>query len=142
LASRERRRVAEILAISSTAARNEASFVLDGLLNPVIFLTNWIEADRISSAVTGGSKLKRGLMFLHMGVWRLALAFGVRFGVWRSVRINQSTLAVSAGHFHGPYDERDPPGLGLSGFDHGATETGTKKTSQLNILIKFSKLLP
>jgi hypothetical protein len=82
LASSERRRVAEILAISSTAARNEASFAFDGLLNPVIFLTNWIEADRISSAVTGGSKLNRGLMFLHIG-----RAFGVHRSVvgirWR-----------------------------------------------------------
>jgi hypothetical protein len=86
--------------MSSTAARNEASFAFDGLLNPVIFLTNWIEADRISSAVTGGSKLKRGLMFLHMG----GLAFGVRrsaFGV------HESTLTVLAGHFHDRYDERD-----------------------------------
>jgi hypothetical protein len=73
LASWERRRVAEILAISSTAARNEASLAFDGLLNPVIFLTNWIEADRISSVVTGGSKLKSGLMFLHMGPFLPAL---------------------------------------------------------------------
>jgi hypothetical protein len=89
LASSERRRVAEISAISSTAAKNEASFAFDGLLNPVIFLTNWIEADRISSAVTGGSKLKRGLMFLHMGELGVRRsAFSVRcsaaFGVQRS----------------------------------------------------------
>jgi hypothetical protein len=113
LASSERRRVAEILAISSTAARNEASFAFDGLLNPVIFLTNWIEADRISSAVTGGSKLKRGLMFLHMG------GLGVRRSAFggRRVRafgrlvfsVNESTLTVSAGHFHVRYDERDHP---------------------------------
>jgi hypothetical protein len=98
--------------MSSTAARNEASFAFDGLLNPVIFLTNWIEADRISSAVTGGSKLKRGLMFLHMG----GLAFGVRrsafgvlaFGVRRSAfGVHESTLTVLAGHFHDRYDERD-----------------------------------
>jgi PhnB protein len=38
----------------------------DGLLKPLIFLTNWSEAARISSAVTGGSKLKRVLMFLHI----------------------------------------------------------------------------
>ncbi len=34
-------------------------------VRPVIFRTNWSEAARISSAVTGGSKLKRVLMFLH-----------------------------------------------------------------------------
>jgi hypothetical protein len=137
LASRERRSVAEILAISSTAARNEASFAFEGLLNPVIFLTNWIEADRISSAVTGGSKLKSGLMFLHMG--RLGVqrsAFGVQraFGVWRlmfsgaAFGVNESTLTESAGHFHGRYDERDLRCLGLSGLDPADTETNTKKS--------------
>ena len=64
--SSERRRRVEISAISSTAARNEASFPFDGLLKPLIFLTNWSEAARISTAVTGGSKLKRGLIFLHI----------------------------------------------------------------------------
>src|SRR5580693_3297081 len=54
-------------ATSSIAVRNSASLALDGLLNPVIFLTNCSEAARTSSSVTGGSKLKRGLMFLHMG---------------------------------------------------------------------------
>ena len=68
LVSSERRRRVEIPAISSTAARNEASFAFDGLLKPLIFLTNWREADRTSSAVTGGSKLKRVLIFLHMSV--------------------------------------------------------------------------
>jgi hypothetical protein len=38
----------------------------DGALNPLIFLTNWIEAARISSGVAGGSKLKSVLIFLHM----------------------------------------------------------------------------
>jgi hypothetical protein len=50
------------------AARNEASFAFDGLLNPLIFLTNWSEAARTSSSVTGGSKLKRTLMFLHISL--------------------------------------------------------------------------
>jgi hypothetical protein len=36
----ERRRRVETPAISSTAARNEPSFDFDGLLNPLIFLTN------------------------------------------------------------------------------------------------------
>jgi hypothetical protein len=64
--SSERRRRVEISAISSTAARNEASFAFDGLLKPLIFLTNWSEAARTSSSVTGGSKLKRILIFLHI----------------------------------------------------------------------------
>ena len=62
----ERRRRVEMPAISFTAARNKASFAFDGLLKPLIFLTNWSEAARISSEVTGGSKLKRVLMFLHI----------------------------------------------------------------------------
>ena len=66
--SSERRRRVEMPAISSTAARNELSFAFDGLLKPLIFLTNWSEAARISSAVTGGSKLKRVLIFLHIHV--------------------------------------------------------------------------
>src|ERR1700736_3914068 len=64
--SRERRRRVEMLATSSTAARNEASLAWDGLLKPLIFLTNWSDAARISSSVTGGSKLKRVLIFLHI----------------------------------------------------------------------------
>src|SRR5438270_8763377 len=62
----ELRRRVEISAISSTAARNEPSFALDGLLKPLIFLTNWSEAARISSGATGGSKLKSVLIFLHI----------------------------------------------------------------------------
>jgi hypothetical protein len=56
----------EIAAISSTAAWNAASFAFDGLLKPLIFLTNCSEAARTSSGVTGGSKLKRVLIFRHM----------------------------------------------------------------------------
>jgi hypothetical protein len=51
----------------STAARKAASLAFDDLLKPVTFLTNCREAARISSSVTGGSKLKSVLMFLHMG---------------------------------------------------------------------------
>src|ERR1700730_4038045 len=65
-AASERRRRAETSAISSTAAWNEASFAFDGLVKPLIFLTNWSEAFRISSLVTGGSQLKRVLIFLHI----------------------------------------------------------------------------
>src|SRR5712691_7928283 len=66
LVSSEWRRRADIAATSSTAARNEASLALDGLLKPVIFLMNCSEAARTSSALTGGSKLKRVLIFLHI----------------------------------------------------------------------------
>src|SRR5205823_4957390 len=45
---------------------NDASFAFDGLLKPLIFLTNWSDAARTSSSVTGGSKLKSVLIFLHM----------------------------------------------------------------------------
>ena len=33
-----------MLAISSTALKNDASFAFEGLLNPLIFLTNWSAA--------------------------------------------------------------------------------------------------
>jgi hypothetical protein len=48
------------------AFRKAASLAFDGLVKPLIFLTNWSDAARTSSSVTGGSKLKRVLMFLHM----------------------------------------------------------------------------
>ena len=38
------------------------------LTKPLTFLTNCSEAARISSSVTGGSKLNKVLMFLHIGV--------------------------------------------------------------------------
>src|SRR5690349_21846068 len=68
--SSERSRRCEMPAISSIAARNGASLAFDGLLNPLIFLTNCSEAARTSSSVTGGSKLKSVLIFLHMA-WHL-----------------------------------------------------------------------
>ena len=71
LVSREWSKCSETTAISSTAFWNCTSFVFDGLLKPVIFRTNCREAARISSAVGGGSKLKRGLMFLHIKQNRL-----------------------------------------------------------------------
>jgi hypothetical protein len=67
--SSDLRRLAEILAISSTAARNAASLAFDGLLKPLTFLTNCNEAARISSSVTGGWKLKSVLIFLHTIVY-------------------------------------------------------------------------
>jgi hypothetical protein len=54
-------------AIPSTARSNAASFAWEGFVKPDSFLTNWSEASRISASVAGGSKLKRVLMFLHMG---------------------------------------------------------------------------
>jgi hypothetical protein len=66
LVSSERRRRAEMPATSSTAFTNKRSFAFDGLVKPLIFLTNWSEPARISSSVTGGSKLNRVLIFLHM----------------------------------------------------------------------------
>jgi hypothetical protein len=45
---------------------NASSFVFDGFVKPLIFLTNCSDAARTSSSVTGGSKLKSGLMLRHM----------------------------------------------------------------------------
>jgi len=64
--SSDLRSLREAVVTSSTATRNAGSLARDGLLKPLSFLTNCSAAARISSSVTGGSKLKRGLMFLHM----------------------------------------------------------------------------
>jgi hypothetical protein len=72
LVSSECSRRVETAAISSTAAWKRASLAFDGLWIPLIFRTNCSEDARISSEVTGGSKLKRVLMFLHIG-WDLWL---------------------------------------------------------------------
>ena len=55
----------DAFATSSTARLNAFSFAVDGLANPLTFLTNWSAAARISSSVAGGSKLYSILMFLH-----------------------------------------------------------------------------
>jgi len=47
---------------------NASSLVFDGLVKPLIFRTNCSDAARSSSSVTGGSKLKSGLIFRHMGL--------------------------------------------------------------------------
>jgi len=65
--SSELRSLLETVATPSTAARKAFSLILDGLLKPLTFLTNCSAAARISSSVTGGSKLKRVLIFLHTG---------------------------------------------------------------------------
>jgi hypothetical protein len=66
LVSSEWRRRVETAAISSTAAWKRASLAFDGLWIPLIFRTNCSEDARTSSEVTGGSKLKSVLIFLHM----------------------------------------------------------------------------
>src|SRR5713101_4658966 len=58
----------EIRAAALQFARNAASLAFDGLLKPLTFLTNCSAAARISSSVTGGSKLNRVLMFLHISI--------------------------------------------------------------------------
>lgn len=52
-------------ATSSTARSKAARLALEGLLNPLTFLTNCKDAARISCSVAGGEKLKRVLMLLH-----------------------------------------------------------------------------
>ena len=70
-------------AISSTAAMNAASFAFEGLANPLIFRTNWSEAARTSLSLTGGSKLKSILMFLHIhnDLWEGSFLSSIRCGV-------------------------------------------------------------
>lgn len=53
----ESSRVEEARATSSTARVNASSFAADGVAEPLIFLTNWRVAARISSSLAGGSKL-------------------------------------------------------------------------------------
>lgn len=53
--SSELSRLREITVMASTAVRNAARLVIDGLLKPLILRTNWVDADRISASVAGGS---------------------------------------------------------------------------------------
>jgi len=53
-------------ATSSTARLNASSFAFDGLVKPLIFLTNCSDAARTSSSVTGGSKLNSGRILRHI----------------------------------------------------------------------------
>lgn len=57
----------EAEATSSIAAMKASSFAFEGLVKPLILRTNCSEAARTSSGVTGGSKLKRVLIFRHIG---------------------------------------------------------------------------
>ena len=64
--SSEERRRDDAAAISSTAVAKAPSFAFEGLWKPLIFRTYCNDAARISSAVTGGSKLKSSLMLRHI----------------------------------------------------------------------------
>ncbi len=59
-------RTRAVAATSSTARSKAALLALDGVLNPLSFLTNWSDAARISSSDAGGWKLNNVLMFLHI----------------------------------------------------------------------------
>src|ERR1051326_4566545 len=60
------RSLSDTAAMSSTAASNAAWLTCDGLLKPLTLRTNCRDAARISCSVTGGWKLNRMRMFLHM----------------------------------------------------------------------------
>src|ERR1700733_2845375 len=64
---REWSRRAEGGGIFVTAISNWAWLAWEGLVKPLILRTNCSEALRISSSVTGGSKLNSIFMFRHMG---------------------------------------------------------------------------
>ncbi len=70
-------------ATSSTAAWKMSSLAREGWLKPEILRTNWSEAAWISASVTGGSKLKRVLMFRHMG---LGFCDAVDDNIWEQPR--------------------------------------------------------
>src|SRR5580700_10483562 len=87
----------EMPAISSTASWNNFSLALDGLVNPLILRTNCRDAARTSSSVTGGSKLKRVLIFLHIELsLRDAGAFQKQIALARIARQGSSTLEFNA----------------------------------------------
>src|SRR5882672_643546 len=67
LVCRELRSLWQAASIASTAPRNAGSLVFDGLVKPDTLRTNCSEAARTSASVTGGSKLNKILMLLHMG---------------------------------------------------------------------------
>jgi hypothetical protein len=67
LASREPRRMVEASVTRSIASRNAVSLALDGLVKPLTLRTNCSAASRISASDAGGSRLKSGLILLHIG---------------------------------------------------------------------------
>jgi hypothetical protein len=58
----------ETAATASTAAWKAASLAFEGLEKPLTLRTYCKAADRISSSVAGGSKLKSVLIFLHIPI--------------------------------------------------------------------------
>src|SRR5436309_543122 len=90
LVSSELRSVLQTAAISSTAARNAASLAFDGLVKPLTLRTNCNEAARISSSVTGGSKLYSVLMFRHIGV----ISISPRYLARLQAHVPSSQMAV------------------------------------------------
>lgn len=70
--------------MSSTAAEKAGSLAFEGLVEPLILRTNWREAARISASVTGGSKLKRGLMLRHIPLIRASERGGAQVAGFRS----------------------------------------------------------
>src|SRR5437763_10713202 len=82
------------------AAKKAASFALEGLLNPVIFLTNCNEAARTSSSVTGGLKLKRVLMFLHIAVDLIGRALDVGDAIDLNQGVSRNATGSSNGGAH------------------------------------------
>jgi hypothetical protein len=109
--SSERNSRVETSATPSTAAKKAASFTFDGLAKPLIFLTNCSEAARTSSSVTGGSKLKRGLMFLHILHVDLSWFCFVSVCPWPSGmlegEIGEVCFAVNFSFRDGPENQKD-----------------------------------
>ena len=102
------------------AAMNAASFALDGLLKPLIFLTNCNEAARTSSGVTGGSKLKSVLIFLHMDI-------GYREQGDREQQISRRSLGITKAWFFRLGRDRDKLKMLLAGSQLLASANGEIK---------------
>ena len=103
MVSREQRRRIETSAISSTAARKGPSFAFDGLLNPLVFLTNWRQAARTSSLFKIQMRKKFscdgnliGFLFDHCAPQVILSGHGDRE--------RQSTLSMPDFLVHGPGD--------------------------------------
>ncbi len=84
--SSEFKRFLEAAAIVSTASRNAASFTFDGLWKPLTFFTYCSATARISSSVTGSSKLKSVLMFLHIASSESRTIVKMSKDIYRKIR--------------------------------------------------------
>jgi pantetheine-phosphate adenylyltransferase len=70
------------------------------LVKPLIFLTNWIDAARISSSVTGGSKLNSGLMLLHMALGLQDIRCSAKIGFYPQMTASKTSIvAIYPGSF-------------------------------------------